>query len=115
MSPPRRPHMEFNDGDYAQAEKAEPEPPKQQKKARSRANPVIEAEAGVDGEASGDERSNVDNDYLDRFIVADNVKYNIIDHLSEFLSSFIVSVYYIFTIDYCILFMNSFFCTSNIY
>ena len=37
-------------------------------------NPFIEAEAGVDGEASNDEGSNYENDDLDGFIVADDIE-----------------------------------------
>ena len=53
--PPRRPHLEFDNGDYEQEEDTEPEPPKQRTKARRRVNPFIDAEAGVDGDARYDE------------------------------------------------------------
>ena len=36
-------------------------------------NPFIDAEAGVDGDASNDEESDEENDYLDGFIVADDI------------------------------------------
>ena len=71
--PPRRPHLELVDGDYEQESDAEPEPPKPRKKARRRTNPFIDAEASVDGDASGDETAEHKNDYLDGFIVVDNV------------------------------------------
>ena len=73
--PPRRPHMEFDDADYEQEVNVELVPPRRRKRARRRANPFIDAEAGVDGDASGDERSDDENDDLDGFIVADDVEY----------------------------------------
>ena len=75
--PPRRPHLEFDNEDYEQVEDAEPKVPSRRKKVRSRANPFIEAEAGVDGDASDDEE-HVDeySDYdLNGFIVADDVEF----------------------------------------
>ena len=36
-------------------------------------NPFIDAEAGVDGDASNDEESDDENDDLNGFIVADNI------------------------------------------
>ena len=72
--PPRRPHLEFNDGDYEQ-EDTEPEPPRRRKNARCRVNLFIEAEAGVDGDASNDEGSEDENDDLDGFIVADDIEF----------------------------------------
>ena len=71
--PPRRPHLEFDDGDYEQEEDTEPQPVRRQKNARRRANPYIYTEAGVDGNASGDEKTDDENDDLDGFIVADSV------------------------------------------
>ena len=71
--PPRRPHLEFEKGDYEQ-EYAETEPLTHSKKVR-RANPFIDAEAGVDGEASGDVGSDNDNDDLDGFIIADDIEF----------------------------------------
>ena len=73
--PLRRPHLEFDDGNYVQAENAEPVPPRRRKKARRSANPFIDAETGVDGDASGDDVSDHENDDLDGFIVADDVEY----------------------------------------
>ena len=73
--PPRRPRLEFDVGDYKQEEDIEPEPPRCRKRARRRANPFIDSEAGVDGEASGDEGSDDENDDLDGFIVADDVEF----------------------------------------
>ena len=73
--PPRRPHLEFDDGDYEQEEDTDPKAPRRWKRARRSANPFIDAEAGVDGEASGDEGRDDENDDLDGFIVADDVKF----------------------------------------
>ena len=50
-------------------------PPRRRKIARSRAYPFIDAEVGVDGEASGDEGSDHENDDLNKFIVADDVEF----------------------------------------
>ena len=44
-------------------------------KARRRTNPFIDAEAGVDRDASGDEGTEDENDDLDSFIVADDVEF----------------------------------------
>ena len=57
--PPRRPRLEFDVGDYEQEEEEdiEPTPPRRRKRARRRANPFIDSEAGLDGEASNDEGS----------------------------------------------------------
>ena len=60
--PPRRPHMEFDDGDYKQEEEVQPEPLRRRKRARCHANPFIETEAGVDGDVSGDELTDKEND-----------------------------------------------------
>ena len=73
--PPRRPHLEFNDGDYEQKEGTEPQPVRRRKSALRCANPFIDAEAGVDGDASGDEGTDDENNDLDGFIVADDVEY----------------------------------------
>ena len=73
--PPRRPRLELEEADYEQDENAEPEPPRRQKKARRRVNPVIDAEAGVDGDVSNDEGTDDENDDLDGFIVADDVEF----------------------------------------
>ena len=74
--PPRRPNLEFDDGDFEEEENTEPELPKRKKTVRRRVNPFIDAEAGVNGEASNDEGS--DNKYydLDGFIVADDIVLN---------------------------------------
>ena len=74
MWPPRRPHMEFDDGNYEQKEDTEPKPPKRRKKARRRANSFIDVEAGVDRDACGDEGSDDENDDLYGFIVADDIE-----------------------------------------
>ena len=72
--PPRRPHLDFDDGDYEQVD-TEPEPPRQRNNARRRVNPFINAKAGVDGKASNDKASDNDNDALDGFIVADDIEF----------------------------------------
>ena len=64
---PRRQLIELEEADYKQDENAEPQPP------RRRVNPLIDAEAGVDGDASNDEGPEDDNDDLNGFIVADDV------------------------------------------
>ena len=71
--PPRRPRLEFDVGDYEQ-EDIELEPPRRRKRARRRANPFIDSEAGVDGKASGDEGSEDENYDLDGIIVVDDVE-----------------------------------------
>ena len=73
--PPRRPHLEFDDGDYEQEEDTEPEPPRRRTKVRHRVNPFIDAEAGVDGDASNDEESDEEKYDLDGFIVADDIEF----------------------------------------
>ena len=55
MWPPRRSHSEFDDNDYKQDEDTEPQPVRRRKKARRRANLIIDNEAKVDGNAIGDE------------------------------------------------------------
>ena len=73
--PPRRPHLEFDDGDYEQEENTEPEPPRRRNKARRRVNPFIDAEAAVDSDTSNDKESEDENNDLDGFIVADDIKF----------------------------------------
>ena len=73
--PPRRPHLEFDDGDYEQEEDTEPQLKRRRKSARRRANPFIDAEVGVDRDASGDEGPDDENNDLEGFIVADDVEY----------------------------------------
>ena len=73
--PPRRPHLELEDSDYEQDCNSEPEPPRRRKKAIRRTNPFIDAEAGVDGDASGDEGTKDKNDDLDGFIIADDLEF----------------------------------------
>ena len=73
--PPRRPHLEFDDCDYEQEENTQPQPVRRRKYARLRANPFIDTEAGLDGNASGDEKTDDEIDDLDGFIVADDVEY----------------------------------------
>ena len=45
------------------------------KRARRRVNPFIDAEVVVDGDASNDEGSDDENDYLDGSIVADDIEF----------------------------------------
>ena len=73
--PPSRPHMKFDDVNYDQEEDTQPQPVKRRKNARRRANPFIDTEAGVNGNASGDEQTDDEDDDLDSFIEADNVEY----------------------------------------
>ena len=73
--PPRRPHLELEDGDYNQENDAEPEQPRCRKKARRRTNPFIDAQAGVDGDASGNEETENENDDLDGLIISDDVEF----------------------------------------
>ena len=74
MWPPPGPHLEFEEKDYEQKEEAEPKGLRRRKQVRRRANPFLDAEAGVNGDASDDELSVDENsDYdLDGFIVADD-------------------------------------------
>ena len=72
---PRRLHLEFDDGDYEQKKEIEPEPPRRRTKVRHSVNLFIDAEAGVDGDASNDEESDEENDDLDGFIVADDIEF----------------------------------------
>ena len=72
--PLRRPHLEFDDGNYEQ-EDTEPQPVRHRKNARRRANLFIDTEAGVDGNASCDEKTDDETDDVDGFIIADNVEY----------------------------------------
>ena len=73
--PPRRPQLKFDDGDYEQEVYTEPQPVRHRKSALHSANPLIDAKAGVDGDASGDEETDNENDDLDGFIVTDDVEY----------------------------------------
>ena len=63
--PPRRTRLESSVDD----EDTKPQAPQRRKKARRRANPFIESEAGLDGDASEDESDG--NDGLADFIVFD--------------------------------------------
>ena len=74
--PPQRPYLEFDDENYTQ-EDVKLEEPRRRKQLRRSANRFLDAEAGVDGDASDDEHDVDENcDYdLDGFIVADDVEY----------------------------------------
>ena len=73
--PHRSPQLEFDDSDYEKEESTEPQHVRPRKSVRRCANPLIDAEAGVDGDASGDKGTDDENNDLDGFIVADDVKY----------------------------------------
>ena len=74
MWPPRRLHLELEDGDYEQHSDGEPKPPRRRNKARRGTNPFIDVKTGVDGRSIGDEGSGDENNDLDGFIVADDVE-----------------------------------------
>ena len=56
-------------------------------------NPFIDAEAGVDGDASNDEGSEDKNDDLDGFIVADDIEFLITYNFFYIKNYFIVLVH----------------------
>ena len=62
---PRRLQLEFYDGDYRPEEDTEPELLRRGKKTRLRMNPFIDADAGVDGDASNNDGFEDENDDLD--------------------------------------------------
>ena len=72
---PRCLQLEFDDIDYEQEVDTEPQPVRRQKSVRRHANTFIDTEAGVDGDASSDERTDNENDDLDGFIIANDVEY----------------------------------------
>ena len=72
MWPPRCLRLEFEEAGFEPDENSEPQPPRRRKRARRGVNPFIEAEACVDGDASGAEANYDGNDDFDRFIVADD-------------------------------------------
>ena len=74
MWPPRRSQLESVNGDNEQVD-IELEPPRRRNKARRCVNPFIDAEAGVDGDASNDEKSDDENKDLDGFIVAHDIEF----------------------------------------
>ena len=61
----RRLRVEFDVGDYEQEEDIKPKPRRRRKRAKRRANLFIDAESGVDREASSDEGRDEENDDLD--------------------------------------------------
>ena len=75
MWPPRRPHLEFNDGYYEKEVDTKLQPERHWKSAWRRANPFIDAKAGVDRDAIRDEGTDDENNDSDCFIVADDVDY----------------------------------------
>ena len=60
--PPRRPHFKLDDGDYEQEEETEIQPVRRRKNARLRANPFIDSEAGLNGNARNDDNTDGEND-----------------------------------------------------
>ena len=72
---PRCPHLKFDDGDYEQKNDTEPESTGRRKTARRRVNPFIDAETGVDWDASNDEGFDNDNDDSNEFIVVDDIEF----------------------------------------
>ena len=95
--PPRRAHLKFEEEDYKQ-EYYEIKPTKRRKKVR-RANLFIDAEAGVDGEASGDEVSDNENNDWNGYIVADVIEFLFIYYFFYLIYYFIALVYY--NVHYC--------------
>ena len=73
--PPRRLHMEFDNRNYKHEEDTAPEPPRRRIKVNCRANSFINPEAGMDGDGSGDNRTDDENDDLTGFIVANDVEF----------------------------------------
>ena len=71
--PLRRLRLELEEEDFELDKNAEQEPPKRLKRARRRVNPFIDTEAGVDGNANGDEEIDDENNYLDGFMLEHNV------------------------------------------
>ena len=69
----RRPHFEFDDGCYEQEEDAYPQPVGHRQSAQPSEYPFIDAEAGVDWDASGDKETD-ENEYLDGLKVANEVE-----------------------------------------
>ena len=69
-----RPNLEVDDGDYVQ-EKTPCLSHQIVERANRRPNRFIDAEAGVDGDASGVEGSDDENDDLDGFIGADDIEF----------------------------------------
>ena len=67
--------MKLEEANYEQQENAETDPPRRRKRARRHVTPFIDAEAGVDGDASKDELTDDKNDDLNGFLVADNVEF----------------------------------------
>lgn len=77
--------LKFGASDYDQEEDAKPQPPWPRKKTRLRLNLSINAEADVDRDAISDEGIDEENDVFVVFLVADDVQFQIIDHISQFI------------------------------
>ena len=100
--PPRQTRLELKEADFEQEEEAEPQPPRRRKRARHRLNPFIDAEAGVDGDASGDEETDDENDDLDGFIVADDIEFKLFITFDRLLDILLFQFITFITIDHCI-------------
>ena len=74
--------FEFDDGDYEKQDDIEFKPVRHRKSARRRANSFIDAEPGMDGDASGYDRTDNENDDLDNFIVADDLDSKVLNVIS---------------------------------
>ena len=68
-------HIEFDNGYFEQMEDVYCNLLRRRKNARRRTNLIIDAAAGVDKDLSGDERTDVEIDDRDGFIVAYDVVY----------------------------------------
>ena len=99
----RRLLIELEEADYKTNENAKPEPPRRRKRSSRCVTPVIDGEAGVDGDASGDERTDHKNDDLDGFrkkqlIISFELCITFFSLLNILLSQFITFL----TINHCI-------------
>ena len=68
--------MDIDNGDYKQEVKdSERELPRPRHNVKRRTNPFIDAQAGVDGDASGNDGTDDLNNDLNRSIVADDIAF----------------------------------------
>ena len=65
-------------------------------------NPFLDAEAGVDGDASGDEGTDDKNDDLDGFNLADDDEFELLITCLSLLDILLSQFITILTIDHCI-------------
>ena len=70
MWQPRHQRLKLNKTNNKQDEKAKPEPLRRRKRSRRNVHPFIDSKACVEYDASGDEKTNDENNDLDGFIVA---------------------------------------------